>query len=103
MTAKKPSTKKPSTANKAVDDAAQANTLEVMAARIAELERKNEALEATKAVPVPQGQDNVRKNKTVDLVQQTRSGNIRTTFDPSLEFVADQVNQGALQGDDEES
>ena len=42
-------------------------------------------------VPVPQGQDVSRKNPTETLVQLTRSGNVRTTFDPSLEFVAEQA------------
>ena len=61
-----------------------------MAQRIAELEAKNTALQE-RATPVhaPQAMDTTPKNKTVDLVQTTRSGNVRTTVDPSLEFVVE--------------
>ena len=64
-------------------------TLASLAARIAELEGENKALKDMTPVPAPQGQDTKRKNPTDKLVQLTRSGNVRTTLDPSLEFVAE--------------
>ena len=59
-----------------------------MAARIAELEAENKGLKV-RPTPAPQAQDTTPKNPTVDLVQLTRSGNVRTTVDPSLEFVSE--------------
>jgi hypothetical protein len=41
--------------------------------------------------------DTRRKNATAPLVQITRSGNVRTTVDPSLEFVSEQAG---LYGDE---
>ena len=76
--------KTPETTEPLVDPAELAR----MAARIAELEATNKALQA-RPVPAPQAMDTVRKNPTEKLVQLTRSGNVRTTLDPSLEFVAE--------------
>ena len=59
-----------------------------LATRIAALEAENAGLKA-RPVPAPQAMDTTPKNPTVDLVQLTRSGNERTTIDPSLEFVAE--------------
>ena len=73
-------------------EAPDETTIATMAARIAELEAENDRFQAAKAVAAPQGQDTQRKNTTEKLVQLTRSGNVRTTIDPSLEFVAEQDN-----------
>ena len=71
--------------------APDADTLATMAARIAELEAENDRFKAAKAAATaaPQAQDTQRKNPTEKLVQLTRGGNVRTTMDPSLEFVAE--------------
>ena len=71
-------------------------TLETLAARIAELESENKQLSG-RPVPAPQAQDSIRKNSTERLVQVTRGGNVRSTVDPSLEFVAEQAG---LYGDE---
>ncbi len=86
MTAKKIKTVK---TEAPVAQAPDADTLASMAARIAELEAENDRFKAAKAVAAPQAQDTQRKNPTEKLVQLTRSGNVRTTMDPSLEFVAE--------------
>lgn len=67
------------------------DTLEDLRQRIAKLEGENKTLRDVAPVPAPQGQDTTPKNPTETLVQLTRSGNVRTTIDPSLEFVADQA------------
>ena len=79
--------------------------VEVLAERIAELEASNKKLQ--EAAPFVQAeavddQDprnmaaqhriTQRKNANADLVQTTRTGNIRTTFDPSDTFVAEQAS-----------
>ena len=74
------------------------DTMDAMRARIAELEAKNVALKNVAPVPAPQGQDNVRKNATENLVRATRSGNVRTDFDPSPELVAEAAAQGGVEG-----
>ena len=80
--------------------------LQELANRIAELEAQNKELQqdapfvqAGGAEPVDpnaaaQQRIVARKNATADLVQLTRSGNVRTTFDPSAEFVAEQATGG---------
>ena len=62
-----------------------------MAARIAALEAENKGLKV-RPTPAPQAMDTTPKNATEPLVQLTRSGNVRTTLDPSLEFVAEFAN-----------
>ena len=59
-----------------------------LAARVAELESENKGLKV-RPTPAPQTMDTTPKNPTVNLIQTTRSGNVRTTVDPSLEFVAE--------------
>ena len=77
-----------------VAQAPDADTIATMAARIAELEAENDRFQAAKAVAqAPQAQDTQRKNPTEKLVQLTRSGNVRTTMDPSLELVAEVATQ----------
>ena len=81
--------------------------LETLANRIKELEDTNKKLEQAApfvqagAVDDPnaadQGRIVARKNSNPDLVQKTRSGNVRKTFDPSDEFVAEQAS-GAQYG-----
>ena len=88
--------KKTKTAETLVAQAPDADTLATMAARIAELEAENDRFQAAKAVAAPQGQDTQRKNPTEKLVQLTRGGNVRTTMDPSLEFVAEVAATEAL-------
>ena len=81
------------------------STVEVLAERIAELEAANKKLE--NAAPFVQAdafddQDprnmaaqhriTQKKNANEHLVQRTRAGNIRTTFDPSDTFVAEQAS-----------
>ena len=66
-----------------------AATIAAMVARIETLEGENKTLRETAPVPAPQAIDTVRKNPTEKLVQVTRNGNVRTTRDPSLEFVAE--------------
>lgn len=81
------------TAKKTADtpkaEATDPATIAAMVARIEKLEGENKALRDLAPVPAPQAMDTVRKNPTENLVQITRSGNVRTTRDPSLEFVAE--------------
>ena len=92
--AKKTSTKK--TVAETSPEAPTMEAMEAMAARIAELEGQNEAMkEAVKATNAPQAVDTVRKNPTDKMVRTTRSGNVRTDVDPSLELVAEAAAQGA--------
>ena len=78
------------------------STLEVLAARIKELEDANKKLEEfapfrhpTDDGPVDptaaaQARIVARKNANADLVQVTAKGNVRTTLDPSDQFVSEQ-------------
>ena len=87
------------------------STLEVLASRIAELETANKKLEEfapfrhpTEDGPVDpfavaQAKIVARKNANPDLVQVTAKGNVRTTLDPSDEFVREQ-DAAAKYGDD---
>ena len=95
-TPKKTSAKK--TGTKASPEVPTMATMEAMARRIAELEGQNVALKKVAPVPAPQGQDTARKNATENLVRVTRSGNVRTDFDPSPELVAEAAAQGGVEG-----
>ena len=79
-------------------EAPDETTIATMAARIAELEAENERFQAAKAAAVaaPQAQDTQRKNNTEKLVQLTRSGNVRTTIDPTAEFMLEHGLVGTL-------
>ena len=72
--------------------------------QIADLETKNQTLREAPFVPqstqgaganaadaAPQGVDTERKNSNPDLVQTTRTGNVRVTHDPSDTFVEEQA------------
>ena len=92
---KKTSTKTKTKTAEASPEAPTMEALEAMAARIAELEGQNEAMkEAATAINAPQAVDTVRKNATEKMVRITRSGNVRTDVDPSLELVAEAAAQG---------
>ena len=91
-TAKKIAAPKPAEAH---PEAPTMEAMEAMARRIAELEGQNERMkEAATAVNAPQAVDTVRKNATDKMVRITRSGNVRTDVDPSLELVAEAAEQG---------
>ena len=77
--------------------------------RLADLEAKNQrlreapfvppptpqgALDADRAAAAAQGVITARKNSNADLVQVTRSGNVRTTRDPSDTFISEQSTGG---------
>lgn len=89
--------KKTSTKKTVTETSPEASTLDAMRARIVELEAKNVALKKVAPVPVPQAVDTVRKNATEHLVRVTRSGNVRTDFDPSPELVAEAAAQGGVE------
>ena len=81
------------------------STVEVLATRIAELEAANKKLEQAAPFVQADAVDNLdprnaaaqaritaRSNSNPDLVQVTRAGNVRTTFDPSDTFVSEQAS-----------
>lgn len=74
----------------------QTATIESMSARIAELEAANKKLITTVPVSAPQAIDAIRKNNTKPLTQITRAGNVRTTVDPSQEFVLESGLTGTI-------
>lgn len=85
-------------------DKTEKTALEQMAERIAALEATNKELRETPFRP-PAGDDadpnaaaqaviKERKNANSDLVQVTAQGNVRTTRDPSDQFVSEQDTAG---------
>ena len=86
--------------------------VEILAERISELEADNKKLQQAAPFVPSGGADDLdprnaaaqaritqRKNNTPDLVQLTAKGNVRTTFDPSDQFVSEQATSGLYDGD----
>ena len=88
--------------------------VEILAERISELEADNKKLQ--QGAPFVQREGDAdddldprnaaaqaritqRKNNTPDLVQLTAKGNVRTTFDPSDQFVSEQATSGLYDAD----
>ena len=83
------------------------SAVEVLAERIATLEADNKKLQQAAPFVQSDGVDDLdprnaaaqaritqRKNPNPDLVQVTRAGNVRVTYDPSDTFVAEQATAG---------